>query len=92
MTERKLRAVGTPDRPRAPNRDWRKASEIALVAYLEKASELAPGCGDTKQCGELLKIIGEIVGTGTVLGVPGKRQTTSTTTKREDEDDEEEQE
>ena len=73
------------------SRDWRTASELALVAYLTKAEQLADGCGDTKQCCEMLKIIGEIVGTGTVLGKPGSRVTTSTTTKRGGGDGEQEE-
>lgn len=87
MAASKLRAVNTYGSTRPRRRSWQGAAEDALVAYLEKARELADGCGDTRQVNDLLKTIGEIVGTGTMLGRRTQRQTTSTSTAREEDGD-----
>ncbi len=49
------------------DRNWKAAGERALTSALNKADELARDCGDTKQLTEMIKVVGEIVGTGIVL-------------------------
>lgn len=51
-----------------PDRNWKASGEIALTKLLDKAAELADGCGDSKQLTELIKVVAEVVGTGLVLG------------------------
>ena len=53
------------------DRDWRQAGEECLVTLLDRMRAMATDCGDIKQLDSAIKTVGEIVGTGTVLGGAG---------------------
>lgn len=67
----------------ANSSDWKAAGESALTTALVQAEKLAGECGDIKQLDALIKTLGEIVGTGLVLG----RKTGTPTETRDDDDD-----
>ena len=65
--------------------DWRGQASATMVTILDKAQDLASGCGDIKQLVELGKMVGELVVAGETLS--RKREGANGNEESEEEDE-----